>query len=331
MKSVTSYLRAGLIATLGTVMVQATSVSVQAQNRGEDLLNFDHVRVAMDYFEDPTQRHLADVAFTEAAEHLRRHAGITAFYPAGASAFDISADLLREIPSTDFIVEIAERVTRVKSDIPAQEMCFNEAREYLPDNTRFQAPLYVTWGYDLGASMDGTSSINITHPKFGEDLGEFWFYCIHQMHHAGLTALNPWPFAMREISTTLEMQAQIEYLTFLEGTAVYAAYDARKRASALQNDEDYIALDDPLRMDRYEARFADILRRFRTHDRALDEDDWALFDELTNGERLLYRVGAKMAMTIDRVLGRPALWDAAASGPGRFFDLYEAAEIQTRQ
>ncbi len=331
MKSTTSFLRVSVLAALTILLAQVKPYGAWAQNTDEDLFNFDHVRAAMDYFEVPNERRLADVAFTDASEHLRSNSGMTAYYPAGTSAYDIAEDLLKKIPEPDFIVEIAERMTQVKSDIPSQEMCFSEAKAYLPDGIRFRAPMYITWGYDIGVSMDGTSSLNITHPIFGEDLSEIWFYCIQEMHQAGLIALNPWPFSMREISTTLELQAQIEYSTFLEGMAVYAAYDARRRASALHNDEDYVALTDFVRMERYEARFTDILARFRVEDRPLKDDDWALLELLTDGERLWFRVGAKMAMTIDRVLGRPALLDAAASGPGRFFDLYEAAKMRNTQ
>jgi hypothetical protein len=214
----------------------------------------------------------------------------------------------------------------VRANPERQTACLEEAKKYLPDRFDFAIPLFVTWGYDIGVSMDGSASLNLAHDHFLEDEDEVWFYCIHEMHHAGVTSYHPM-VKISEIATTRQLFTFLKYSTFLEGTATYAAYEARSRAGALARDRDYVALSDEERMDGYRARYFDIFKGMESApDRYLLESDWQALEDFSDGDRLWYRVGAAMAATIDQKLGRARFKAIIAEGPDKFFDAYLGVE-----
>ena len=79
-----------------------------------------------------------------------------------------------------------------------------------------------------------------------------------------------------DIATTRQLFAFLKYSTFLEGTATYAAFDARARGWApWRRDRDYVALSDGERMDRYRARYFETYKRMESApERQLQDSDW---------------------------------------------------------
>jgi hypothetical protein len=129
------------------------------------------------------------------------------------------------------------------------------------------------------------------------------------------------------ITTTQELFQFLRYSTFLEGTATYAAYEARAHAGALDKDKDYVALADEIRMNRYRATYFETYKRLEAApDRPLRDSDWHAIEDFSNGDRLWYRVGAEMAATIDENLGRERFGEIVAEGPDAFFRAYFASK-----
>lgn len=152
---------------------------------------------------------------------------------------------------------------------------------------------------------------------------ELWFYCVHEIHHAGVQRYHDLPY-LSQVKTTRDLAALVRYLTFLEGTAVYAARGWRSEAHALSDDADYVALDDSARMAGYEEAYFRIYDELqRTPQRPIADADWAIIDQLSSGDRLWYRVGALMAQRIDEVRGRHTLRSIVIDGPDRFFSTYD--------
>jgi hypothetical protein len=94
----------------------------------------------------------------------------------------------------------------------------------------------------------------------------------------------------------------------------------------LLTDVDYAALIDPKSMDRYEEEF---FRRYSglvgASPRPLEEKGWEIVERRSSGDRLWYRVGARIAGRLERELGREMLIETILEGPGAFFSRY--AEI----
>ncbi|MGB3562387.1 MAG: DUF5700 domain-containing putative Zn-dependent protease [Thermoanaerobaculia bacterium] len=287
--------------------------------------DLEHVEKALAYFADPDEQVLLQIAESRATEHLLIHSERTGYYRPGTSGLELTRILLGNPgPEGGRPAKVKALVSYVRANPGRQTACVEEAKKYLPNRFGFGNPLFVTWGYDIGVAMDGSASLNLAHDHFLEDENEVWFFCIHEMHHAGVTSLHPM-VKISQIATTQQLFSFLRYSTFLEGTATYAAYEARAQAGALARDRDYVALTDEARMDRYRARYFELYEKMKSApDRRLEDVDWQTLEDFSDGDRLWYRVGAAMAATIDKKLGQEKFKEVIAEGPDAFFDAYLA-------
>ena len=292
---------------------------------GDQLFDFQHIRGALDYFENPSPKAVANIAFTDAAAHLERHSQKTGYYPKGSSRLKITQNLLENKPDAHLLSTAKALMARYANDRRHQARCYTDAQKMLPPNSMNngrETQLYVTWGYDIGVAMDGSASLNMVHPKFIQNPDEFWYTCIHELHHAGVMALHPFPFVIEDITNTAELMALVDYSTFIEGTAVWAAYEARANDGTLDNDNDYVVLDSPILMAGILADYQTQRQKLTGPIRAVEDADWDIINAMSSGDRLWYRVGAHMARQIDQQSGRDVLLQAIAGGSGAFFAAY---------
>lgn len=281
------------------------------------------VRLGLAYLRAPSPALLAELAGTPAARTIAEHARRVAL-PAGApSAEELVASLLLEVEAAGHDPDVLEAMLyRLESDGPALRRCRAEAARYLPAGALDGAVLHLTLGYDIGVALAGAATLNLAHPRFHGDFRELWFYCVHELHHAGFMTYHDLP-ELASIRTTTDLAALVRALTFLEGLAVHAARGWRAAAGALEDDPDYAALQDAVRMRGYEQEYFRLYHLLeRAPHRPLVPGDWDVLEPLAGGDRLWYRVGALMAERIEEELGREALIEAVVAGPHRFFELY---------
>lgn len=199
----------------------------------------------------------------------------------------------------------------------------DDTLRYLPEDFRFEGSLFLVFGYDIGVAYGHNASLNCAHPHFTAHPDELKYYAIHELHHVGFMSYHP-PPRLTDIKTCRDLLRLVQYSTQLEGMAVYAAYDPRKRARALNDDEDYVALQNEARM-RSEERlyFEDLHYLEQRGDEPADDTAWAVITRMSSGERLWYRVGARMAQRVEEESGRPALIALIPQGPQAFLAAYE--------
>ncbi len=292
----------------------------------DEIFNFDHIKYSLVYLENPTAANFANVANSQAMQHLKNHSDRTGYYSKESTPEEIAKDLLASDEINQNLVNEAKQLLiYVQKSKDEQLYCTSKTREYLPQNFRFNGKLYFTWGYDIGVSMEHNASLNLVHKTFLEDPKEIWFYCIHELHHTGIQQYSRFP-DLAKIQTGNDLFALVKYSTFLEGSAVYASYEARQANNAL-DDPDYIALEDSELMDKYQKEYFEIYEKVRhIGKRALNNEDWNLINSLSDGKRLWYRVGAKIAADIDASLGRKEFTVLIQRGPDAFFDAYFALD-----
>jgi hypothetical protein len=198
-----------------------------------------------------------------------------------------------------------------------------ETLRYLPQGFRFKtASLFLTFGYDIGVAFAPNASLNGASRRFSGHSRELIYYGIHELHHAGfMTYRRPPHFP--DLKTCRDLLSAVEYLTQLEGMAVLAAWDRRRVDNALDEDPDYVALQDAERMAKDEVAY------FREYDylagrgnEPIDDEARAVLERMSGGERLWYRVGALMARRIEGARGRPALVALIGGEPSRFLQTY---------
>lgn len=192
---------------------------------------------------------------------------------------------------------------------------------YLPPDFRFSGSLFLIAGYDIGVALAPNASLNAAHQHFDGHPRELLYYAIHELHHIGFMTHAP-PPRIGDLKTCADLLKLVDYSTALEGVAVVAALDRRARDNALSDDPDYVALDDEQRMLANETRyFADRDYLQRRGSEPVDDEALAVIDRMSGGERLWYRVGARMAMRIERAGGRAGLVALIAREPTRLIEV----------
>ncbi len=194
----------------------------------------------------------------------------------------------------------------------------HDTLRYLPAGFRFHGTLFLTFGYDIGVAFGDNASLNGAHSHFEGHPRELLYYAIHELHHVGFMAHRP-PPKLADLQTRADVLRLVEYSTQLEGMAVLAAYERRRKEGALADDEDYVALQDEARMRRDEEIYFEAYEALRSRgDELADKSAWSIIDRMSSGERLWYRVGARLAQRIEATLGRSALIGLIGEGPVRF-------------
>ncbi|MCW8925099.1 MAG: hypothetical protein OQJ84_02495 [Xanthomonadales bacterium] len=285
--------------------------------------DFSHLTLAIDYFENPSESLLIEIAGTPAAAHLKRHSDRTGYYPPSTTARDITSDLLAEIPSHAVLQKVKALYLFARERPARQRSCLARAAAYLPIGAQPKNPLHITWGYDIGVAMDDHASLNFSHGHFLDQPDEIWFYCIHEAHHSGVMQIHPMPL-ISDIDSVRELYDFVRYATFLEGLAVHAARSSRREAGALGRDRDYVALEDHEVRNRILSDYWCHLSALReASDLPLNDEHWKVVDQMSSGERLWYVAGAAMANLIERELGRTGLLESIEQGPEAFFNTYQ--------
>ncbi|MCW4051489.1 MAG: hypothetical protein NWE89_17345 [Candidatus Bathyarchaeota archaeon] len=216
---------------------------------------------------------------------------------------------------------VLECIEYIKQNTSDFNEAFRELEAYLPRETDFSSILFCIIGYDIGVVSDGDAYLNLGHPLFHENKRELLYIAMHELHHVAYTQLNP-IFSFDDLETTEDLSRIVRYSTHLEGFAVYSSLNRRRRENGYTH-RDYITLNDPDKMIQLSTQFFEILDKLENEPcRALVDDDWDILEVLSDGERLWYVVGAWMAESIDRVLGREALNSTMVQGPEAFFKAY---------
>ena len=287
------------------------------------VFDYSFVDLALEYFVTGDEEVRGRIVNSRAAQHLATHASRTSEEGRTISATEIVEKLMHpRAEKSERAQEVRRLLSEIRQDSVWQKRCISEANASLPRDGQLTAKLYFTYGYDIGVAVSGNASLNLAHDHFLGDPDEVKYYCVHELHHAGFQAFHPLP-SIGEIATTRHLVALVEYLTQLEGPAVHAAHRWREEADALTGDPDYIALQDAERMEAYEREYFILYEQLRSEpDRRLVEADWEIVTRMSSGDRLWYRVGARMAAAIDDSLGRGELLLLIESGPRAFLEAY---------
>jgi len=298
---------------------------------GQDL-TFDtgFAQLTLEYFASNDAGVLQRLAQSPAAAHLLDHARNFDYDVPRDSTQSLVSHLLQ--PSSQRAAEA--RVCKGSLEYFTTRMVadphwVNDTLRYLPGDFRFHGTLFLIFGYDIGVAFGPSASLNCGHRHFSGHTGELTYYAIHELHHVGFMYYQP-PPRLADIKTCRDLLRLVEYSTQLEGMAVLAAYQRRHAEHTLADDDDYIALQDEARMQRDEALYFNEVRYLEKRgDAPADAEAWAVIDRMSSGERLWYRVGARMAQRIEQEAGRSALVSLVKTGPESFLEKYRLlAQIQ---
>jgi hypothetical protein len=287
--------------------------------------DFTFAELAIKYLETNDTGYLYKIAESNAARHIYNHAIKFKSDIPRDSPLELVKHLLLPIGEKRLLLPDFKRNLKYARDsIAGTGFVPRECLLYLPAGFEYKSTcLFFTFGYDLGVVIDGNASINLANSHYLKSMTEIKYYSVHELHHAGFVTLRDNFMPSLKISKYKEMANLIEYYTQMEGMAVYAALDVRKKDNALTTDNDYIALLDSSLMRAYEKEFFDIYFYFKKNPEAeITEADWNKLSILSDEKRLWYRVGALMAQVIDNGIDRKKLVSLITEPSEKFFNTY---------
>ncbi|MDR0437567.1 MAG: hypothetical protein LBH22_04605 [Bacteroidales bacterium] len=285
--------------------------------------DFSFAELALEYFETNDPAYLQKIAELKATEHLFNHSKCFGYDVPNDSKIELVTYLLSSMDSQEKLERFKRNLDFAKKNIAETGITQQIVSQFLPEDFEFSSSLFFTYGYDLGVAYGKNASLNLAHPYFLENMNELKYYAIHELHHAGFLTLKNNTMPSLDITNYGEMAQLIEYLTHLEGMATYAPLEIRKHENAINVDDDYVALQDSVRMKEHEKEFFDIYFHFKNNpDSILTEEDWYKIYTLSDGKRLWYIVGANIAQTIDQKLGREKLTGLIPESSENFITTY---------
>lgn len=291
--------------------------------KGNVIYDFTLADLSCKYIKTGDSSLLTQITNTEGLKLLYNHAKWSGNNSAKLSPTAFAKKIIDKENKKSSIDAIYRNLTYAMDSIASTDYPQQICLKYLPAGFSFSSRLCFTVGYDLGIVYKNNSSVNISHTHYLDNCSELKYYSIHELHHAGFVLLKKNDMPSLNITTYGEMSSLIAYFTHLEGMAVYAAYDERSKHNALNGDPDYAALRDTSMMKKYFTRYFEIYNHFLSYSSdTLNKKDWSMFEELSSGDRLWYRVGSKMAETIDLKLGRAKLTGLIAEPSEHFIKTY---------
>jgi hypothetical protein len=282
--------------------------------RGDPLarqdLTFDarFARTAVEYVRRGTPALLDTLADSPAARHLLNHARQFDYDVPKDSPRSLVGSLLAPSPDLRAQADQVERsLAFFTGPLLDNPHWVNDVLRYLPAGFRFRGSLYLTFGYDIGVALAPNASLNAASRRFEGKPRELLYYAIHELHHVGVNTYQP-PPRISDIKTCADLLRLVDYSTQLEGLAVYVARARRAADGALGTDPDYVALEDPAQMRVLEERYDEQYRYLQGRGvEPVDKAAWEVLDRMSSGDRLWYRVGARMAARVEQTLGHDAL------------------------
>ena len=312
-----------LIIAVSIMIVQCTIQNHSIIQKGNLAYDFTFADLADKYFETNDSTFLQKVAGLDATEHLLNHSKRFNYNVPNNSKLELVTYLLSSKDNREKLARFKRNLKFAKKQIAEADIAQKIALQFLPTDFSFSSSLYFTFGYDIGVAYGSNASLNLAHPIFLEHMNEMKYYSIHELHHAGFIMLKNNVMPSLDITNYREMAQVIEYLTHLEGMATYAPLEIREKENALNIDKDYVALQDSGLMKEYEKEYFNIYFHFKNNpDSVLKEEDWDKVHILSDDKRLWYRVGAKMAQTIDQRHGREKLVGLIPESSEKFITTY---------
>jgi len=307
----------------GILFTISTTAQPYTIKKGNVTYDFTFAELSVRYLETGDSTYLQKIADCDGAKHILSHSNWSNNTNSQNTLTLVKKLLTPREKLLPSLEKIRQNIKFAKDSIAQVDLSQKEALHYLPANFNFSSHLYFTVGYDLGVVFENNSSLNLAHPHYLKDANEMKYYSIHELHHAGFVLAKNRVMPSLAITTHAQMTELIEYLTHLEGMATYAALDLRTRQNAINNDEEYIALQNCELMVSYEKEYFEIYRFFKeTPNQKITDDDWDKVNILSDKRRLWYRVGALMAQTIDKKMGRETLTQLIAKPSVNFTSTY---------
>ena len=289
-------------------------------------LDFTFLEEILNYLENPTENAISRIIGHEAAIGVHIHA--SRFQNTDKNLHDFWEERLNRESEKGVrhIGQVIKCMEYIESNTADFRQSFKELEAFLPTDLRLGCKLYPIVGYDIGVVSEGNAFLNLGHQLFHEHERELLYFTMHELHHVGYTHYNA-IYSLDELKTNRDLLRIIKYSTHLEGLAVYASFERRRRENGFTH-RDYVVLNDLQKRMMASTDFFCIVKGLENEDeRALTEEYFDVLTRMSDGDRLWYVAGTHMSQMIDLRLGREVLNQTIVNGPDDFFEAYNRATL----
>ncbi len=186
------------------------------------------------------------------------------------------------------------------------EAAADEALRLLPAGVALSGRIFLGMGYDIGVAAPPDVFLDVSHPHFVGAPEELPLYVTHEAHHVGFLGRRSMPSLERFYEPEV-LRELVAFFTQLEGMAVHAALEPRRRAGRMDGDGDYAVYRDEAVAEAVVAGYREVLEQSRV-DGPLDlPTAGRLLGRMSAMERLWYRFGALVCRRIEERHGLAAL------------------------
>jgi len=310
---------------MNVLIVQTTVFSQETEKKQASLsYDFSFAELAIQYLETGKTEYLYEISNLEATTHIFNHAlNFNDGMPTD-SKLELVTYLLSPIDKQRELLPYFKRNLKFAKESLVETGAVEKITlEFLPEDFTFSGSLFFTFGYDIGVAFGQNSSLNLAHSIFSNNMNEIKYWAIHELHHAGFIMLKGGYMPSLDMTTYKEMAHVVAYLTHLEGMGTYVPLGIREQENAMNTHQDYVAIQDLELLKELEKEYFDIYFHFKNNpDSLIAEADWDKINILSDAKRLWYIVGAHIAQTIDRKLGREKLINLISESSENFITTY---------
>lgn len=201
-----------------------------------------------------------------------------------------------------------------------KKILIEELKTKTPEDFELNSTIYFSIGYEKGIVFDNDIIIDLSFSYYLQNPDEILYFILHELSQVVLLAYHT-PLTYSLVKTRKDLLELIRFNLLVEGLGMFYPYELRIKDANLMN-FDYQSLNDSKFVDQREKRLGDILSELgKNSQQLLTERDWNFMDELAE-KRILFVVGAKMALAIDNSFGREMIVKCITEGTNLFFELY---------
>lgn len=268
-------------------------------------------KLAISYLESPSNRILDEMVGLSATEHIYYHC--TRYNPDPNLKFNNKYDFLKTILNDKQleknICNYKKLVNEIDNYADLDSEIENEALRSLPKGILFSSNMYITLGYFSTGSVDGKGNFNVDLTLNFEDIKEFIYNSIHELHHVGYSKFKKMPVSsISDIKTNGDMLNLMTYLLHSEGLATYAPYYKMKSENRLHGIE-YEDVNNYELMSKYRDKFMEDYKQLADYKlESLSTDD--LMNNYLiplDKNKLLYKLGLYTCLKIEEQYGKEKL------------------------
>lgn len=287
--------------------------------KSDFVMSTQFARLAIAYLRSPSEGLEQQLLAHPAIDVLLRHQRMKGLR--SSIVRDLLHELFKDLDSDDIRrAEVAVQYWDTHVAVLANSA--KRAEFYLPKGTPLRCTIYVVLGYEMGAASPPDILIDAAATRF-QAPEELSYVLIHEAHHVGFLAWQRWPSL--EGLFTGSIARLVRFATQMEGMAVHAAYEPRRRDLRLDSDRDY-----QVYVDAESAR--EVVRQYAMYWKQCQtilpsEEAENILERMSTGPRLWYRFGALVSATLERLHGRRSLVQAVVE-PERFWGMAEQIMVR---